>query len=897
MNSPNNPFCFLHPLTPDSQFLYYNDPLAIQILDDLMLNRYCLVIGQPGGGTTSMLLATRKLYLERRTGAAWISVDLEKLNTKTDWGIYQFLVQQCSEIFPELSGRWKQHEKHLTQFRDEQKLGIKSTLFIESLLGCLANNPQPVVICFDHIEVQPAKLIDEVVIFVRKLSNLRNMPFSLSKRITIIIGGSGHLHQLGVEKGSPLNFANRHHLTDIPIETVTTLIKNIEESYPWRFSSDAIDHLANSVNGDRYLLHRLAFELIEDIQKSGQIIIDKICVEETITQFSHYWYQDDPRLMDLIPNLTKNEDGLNWSIRLLNGEIISVDQTRLQIDPYLSRLFKQVNGTISFKNPIYAKIVKRNQVILNTIYSLNLQQKNLQKLQRLNFHVELSGEDSSNLYDILIHIRNFFEVESVYLLIYNEITDCFETKITTNNLVRPKFCLLQTAITDILETKIQPLIGFWTPNNMGDYFSEESATNTTCLALIEPESERLAGLMLLVGRSLDLANEFRQELIQIGHNLAESLYRKRIIDGIEKFSQIILEPGTSSVFQEICEITSELFNKPCVMLWEGNSSEDLPVKAAFGCECEQIFLPRFPSSHKHQTIFGIDKFSPDEPFISKIKQNKKHKDLLFTGFPIEKSQSFAVIGIGSNGEWKISDLDKSILEIICKLATVLLYNLYSLNLSQSLTTSAVHKIKNHSNQIISRLASYVEVDGHNPLIVPYETMVDFWINAKQLEKGVINYLQFIRINAGNIKKEFKCTPLYPILDETLKDLVIYCEAKGIKLLVKLDKDLPSHNVWNFYVELILENLVYNSLDAEATTITVQAQKVNSSTYVIVQDDGKGVPPELKDGLFDISKWSDDRKEKGLGLWLVKKFMETMGGSVHLDTNFSSGARFVLIFPT
>jgi signal transduction histidine kinase len=69
----------------------------------------------------------------------------------------------------------------------------------------------------------------------------------------------------------------------------------------------------------------------------------------------------------------------------------------------------------------------------------------------------------------------------------------------------------------------------------------------------------------------------------------------------------------------------------------------------------------------------------------------------------------------------------------------------------------------------------------------------------------------------------------------------------------------------------------------------------------VKDQGPGVPPELRERIFDQFFRLDDRDGKrlggtGLGLPLVKEVARIHGGEVRLESRLGEGSTFFLILP-
>lgn len=64
----------------------------------------------------------------------------------------------------------------------------------------------------------------------------------------------------------------------------------------------------------------------------------------------------------------------------------------------------------------------------------------------------------------------------------------------------------------------------------------------------------------------------------------------------------------------------------------------------------------------------------------------------------------------------------------------------------------------------------------------------------------------------------------------------------------------------------------------------------------VNEDGHGIPIEIRDKIFQEGFSSGIGKSTGLGLFLIKKTMERYGGHIVVEENKPKGAKFVLSFP-
>lgn len=98
----------------------------------------------------------------------------------------------------------------------------------------------------------------------------------------------------------------------------------------------------------------------------------------------------------------------------------------------------------------------------------------------------------------------------------------------------------------------------------------------------------------------------------------------------------------------------------------------------------------------------------------------------------------------------------------------------------------------------------------------------------------------------------------------------------------------------------LVNLVVNAIDAAGTTgkqITLRSGEEAGGSFVEVEDDGPGMPPEVEKRVFEPFFTTKGAEGTGLGLAMVYATVQRYGGNVTLDTALGRGTRFRLWFPS
>lgn len=123
-------------------------------------------------------------------------------------------------------------------------------------------------------------------------------------------------------------------------------------------------------------------------------------------------------------------------------------------------------------------------------------------------------------------------------------------------------------------------------------------------------------------------------------------------------------------------------------------------------------------------------------------------------------------------------------------------------------------------------------------------------------------------------------------------------SMGLSITVKADDNVRGHIVTSRLVGSVFQNLFRNAVQHAGDTpnVDVVMKLENELFEITVQDDGPGVEPNMKSRIFRRS--STTAEGTGVGLYLTRKIMDLLGGTIELiDNPEVSGSRFRLIFPS
>ncbi len=105
-----------------------------------------------------------------------------------------------------------------------------------------------------------------------------------------------------------------------------------------------------------------------------------------------------------------------------------------------------------------------------------------------------------------------------------------------------------------------------------------------------------------------------------------------------------------------------------------------------------------------------------------------------------------------------------------------------------------------------------------------------------------------------------------------------------------------------YLEQVIQNLVVNAVthhneSVREVRISVTVVEAEDRLTVSVTDNGPGIDPRYHERIFDIFQRLDARREgTGIGLAIVKRVVESHGGTITVDSEANRGATFSFTWP-
>ncbi len=177
-------------------------------------------------------------------------------------------------------------------------------------------------------------------------------------------------------------------------------------------------------------------------------------------------------------------------------------------------------------------------------------------------------------------------------------------------------------------------------------------------------------------------------------------------------------------------------------------------------------------------------------------------------------------------------------------------------------------------------------------------------NSRRLLGIVSDLLDQAQIEAGKLKFDFKpvqtselTTNLHSVMDKIAND-------KGLTLTTRIDEKMPAQIIGDAQrLQQVLVNLTNNAVKFTAQGgIEVYIYKVNQERWGFdVIDTGQGISADDQKFIFDPFRQVEGTATRshggiGLGLAIVRRLVELMGGQIFLKSAPGQGSTFTIILP-
>jgi signal transduction histidine kinase len=244
------------------------------------------------------------------------------------------------------------------------------------------------------------------------------------------------------------------------------------------------------------------------------------------------------------------------------------------------------------------------------------------------------------------------------------------------------------------------------------------------------------------------------------------------------------------------------------------------------------------------------------------------------------------------------------------------------------TTNALGSAAHDLKTPLAILNGYVELlqsEKLGPLNVRQrEVLGDMQSSGKRLQQFIQDFLTYSALETGGLKMQFETGNINECLSEVCRLWSARFQEKGLALYFLANDKLPVFPFDSPKLERMISNLLENSfkfipqggtvwLHAEphmwerrATAQLASAGERRrqdttqpNSVKVSVSDTGPGIPAEFHQEVFDDFfrlPGNENQEGMGLGLAIVRRMVQGMGGKIWVESDPGAGCKFSFLIP-
>jgi signal transduction histidine kinase len=175
------------------------------------------------------------------------------------------------------------------------------------------------------------------------------------------------------------------------------------------------------------------------------------------------------------------------------------------------------------------------------------------------------------------------------------------------------------------------------------------------------------------------------------------------------------------------------------------------------------------------------------------------------------------------------------------------------------------------------------------------------VSTNALLAIINNILDLATIDAGAMTLNLGAVDIRATMEAAAEGVQDRLVNDNLKLDIRVAPGIGSFLADERRLRQVLFNLLANAVgfSPKGEVISLSAERRDNAVVFAVTDHGPGIPAEVKDKVFDwfeTHSLGSGHRGTGLGLSLVRSFVELHGGSVSIDSAVGRGTTVSCVFP-
>ncbi|MFD2562336.1 sensor histidine kinase [Aquimarina rubra] len=158
------------------------------------------------------------------------------------------------------------------------------------------------------------------------------------------------------------------------------------------------------------------------------------------------------------------------------------------------------------------------------------------------------------------------------------------------------------------------------------------------------------------------------------------------------------------------------------------------------------------------------------------------------------------------------------------------------------------------------------------------------------------------LESNQVKLKNELIDLVALADDMTRRFLLTAKDKDIHIVVKAKEGSHVAELDKNYMIQVLENLLSNAIkfSEKGGKIQLHVYSEDNKAFMVVEDNGPGISEEDQKKLFGrfqrlSAQPTAGESSIGLGLSIVKKYVEAMQGEIHCESQLGVGTKFIMSF--
>jgi PAS domain S-box-containing protein len=212
----------------------------------------------------------------------------------------------------------------------------------------------------------------------------------------------------------------------------------------------------------------------------------------------------------------------------------------------------------------------------------------------------------------------------------------------------------------------------------------------------------------------------------------------------------------------------------------------------------------------------------------------------------------------------------------------------------TMISGVAHELNNPLTSIIGNAQLLAKRDVPGDIKTKLNVILKESIRSSKIVAGLLSF-------AREHKPERKVISINDIVTESLKLREYDLRVSNIDFRVSLSEDLPETFADPYHLQQVFINLINNARDALAersgAALAIRTYRDNDLIFIDFEDNGPGIEKETLSKIFDpFFTTKEVGKGTGLGLSVAYGIINEHGGTISVESQPGSGAKFIVALP-